>query len=189
MPDRWSQWCRRLVPSPLRARVFDPALADLEPGWASDGRPGPVVRGQHVFRLALGCRRLEADPGVPGPRRSVREQMTAWIHDARLAARRLRRQPLFAATAILTLALGIGVNVAVFAFVHAFLLSPVNASEPYRLVGSSAGHPRARSTRSSPGRPTRTAATGHQASTWPRTHRRRPMSVRRGRPRFAPSSS
>src|SRR5574341_725346 len=47
------------------------------------------------------------------------------IHDIRLAARSLRRSGFFAALAILTLALGIGVVTALFAVVDAVVLDPI----------------------------------------------------------------
>ena len=56
-------------------------------------------------------------------------------HDIRFAIRQLRKSPVFASTAILTLALGMCAAVAIFAFVDAALLKPLPYQEPSRLVG------------------------------------------------------
>jgi putative ABC transport system permease protein len=56
--------------------------------------------------------------------------------DVRYALRTLRRSPAFAVVAILTLALGIGVNSAIFALVDAALIRPLPFPEPDRLVSA-----------------------------------------------------
>jgi len=54
--------------------------------------------------------------------------------DAKYAWRQLGRSPGFALTAILTLALGIGANTAVFGVLNSVLLKPLSFSQPDRLV-------------------------------------------------------
>jgi predicted permease len=56
------------------------------------------------------------------------------MQDLRYAARQLRRNPGFALTAILTLAIGIGANTALFGVVNELLLQPLPVSSPRDLV-------------------------------------------------------
>ena len=56
------------------------------------------------------------------------------LQDTRYALRGLRRNPLFAVVVILTLALGIGLNTAVFSVVNTVLIEPLHYPHPERLL-------------------------------------------------------
>jgi predicted permease len=61
--------------------------------------------------------------------------LDSWMQDVRYAARLVRRQPLFALTAALSLAIGIGANTTIFTVANALLFKPApGVVEPGRLV-------------------------------------------------------
>ena len=89
---------------------------------------------RQVLGFALRWRAFDRGRGGGGT-------METWTRDLKLAVRSLIRAPGFTAVAVLTLALGIGANTAIFSVIEGSLLRPLPYDHPDRLVWLADGHP------------------------------------------------
>ncbi len=105
-----------------RGLAPDEARAEAERRF---GAAGSLTEARE--RLHASARRREG-------RMHVRELLDAVRQDLRVAARSLRRAPGLVATAVLSLALGVGANAALFSLFDQLLLRPLPVPQPERLV-------------------------------------------------------
>jgi len=107
-------------------------LTDLYASAIEHGRPE-----DEATRIAVGAlesasfRELAARPRAMRPRAA--DHLPAVLRDVTIAVRQLRRSPGFAMTALVTLAIGIGANTAIFTLVHAVLLRSLPVTHADRL--------------------------------------------------------
>ena len=125
LEPRWVRWLSRLLPESTRADLFEPSYYDLQAEQTSAG-----------FRFFAQVCLLVVQSWALTPievRRNP-ERFAMFLYLIRHAFRLLIREPAFTLAAVLTLALGVGANVAVFAVVEAVLLRPFPYPEAGRLV-------------------------------------------------------
>jgi len=151
MRSGWIERLGRLLPEEIGRDLFQPALADLHYELAR--RRGRAISRLSRLRLRLwfgasalwllaDCVRLMSIDRLsrrftapPSPMQAPRKEwLTMFAIDLRHALRLFQREPAFSASVVLTLALGIGANTALFALVQAVLLRPLPYADGDRLV-------------------------------------------------------
>jgi predicted permease len=139
----WLLLLSALVPRARRRDYRREWWAELDHALRGMEGRGSVLTVLWRARLALldavGLRIRGYRAREDGAAESAGEQMTAkafggGVMDARLSWRSLLRRPAFFTVAVLTLALGIGANTAVFSVLDAVLLRPLPFAEPERLA-------------------------------------------------------
>jgi predicted permease len=135
---RWRALIRERARAERRNLSFDVVdelashLADLHASALDRGLSEPQA--QQIAREALGAASfLELCKRSRARRFQLGENMPTLFRDVRHALRQLRRSPGFTATALLTLAIGIGANTAIFTLVHAVLLKSLPVAHADRL--------------------------------------------------------
>ncbi len=113
--------------------------ARARPDWRHVGQRGRDRRRLGARRRGHPLRHLGV--GRRGPHPAELTMLANLVHDVRYALHGFALRPMFAVVVVLTLAIGIGVNVAVFSLFDRIMLRELNVANPRELVNLAAPTP------------------------------------------------